>query len=211
MPVGKKQDRFPKINGLHGVTFSNALRVDVIMNYKTFQQQIVPLREKLFRLAFSILHHSEEAADVVQEIMMKTWKHWGDWEASKENLEAWCFKMTRNLAIDKTRTKRLHYQGEETLAAFASPVPGPHQIAEQRDTLSFVQQLMQALPEQQRMVLHLRDVEEYSYQEIADMLAINLGQVKTNLFRARKTIQEQIIAAQLYEKRRSSDLDPQIL
>ena len=119
--------------------------------------------------------------------------------------------MTRNLAIDKTRTKRLHYQGEETLAAFASPVPCPHRIAEQRDTLSFVQQLMQALPEQQRMVLHLRDAEEYSYQEIADMLAINLGQVKTNLFRARKTIQEQIIAAQLYEKRRSSDLDPQIL
>lgn len=210
MPVGKKQDRFPKINGLHAVTFFNALRVVSIMNYKTFQQQIVPLREKLFRLAFSILHHSEEAADVVQEIMMKTWKNWSDWEASKENLEAWCFRMTRNLAIDKIRTRRPQYQGEETLASFASHAPGPHQIAEQRDTVAFVQQLLHTLPEQQRSVLHLRDIEEYSYQEIADMLNISLGQVKTNLFRARKTIQQQLIAAQLYEKRRSSDLDPQV-
>jgi RNA polymerase sigma-70 factor (ECF subfamily) len=178
------------------------------MNHQNFQQQIVPLREKLFRLAFSILRHPEEAADVVQEIMIKTWKNWEDWQSSKDNIEAWCFKMTRNLAIDKTRTRSFSAANDKLPEDWPAQLPGPHQMAEQKDTLRYIEQLMATLPDQQRTVLHLRDVEEYSYQEIADMLDINLGQVKTHLFRARKTIQQQIIASQLYEKRRSTEIDP---
>lgn len=182
------------------VTFYSGFRVYPSMNHKAFQHTINTLKGKLYRLSFSILQQADEAADVVQEISIRVWKNWDEWQ-SLDNFEAWCYKLTRNLSIDKKRSK--HYQSRQAdlPVDLSEGQPTPHQLTENKDTLIYIQQLIATLPEQQRIVMHLRDIEELSYREIADMLDMTLPQVKTNLFRARQSMKEKISSAKLYEKR----------
>lgn len=172
------------------------------MSQKTYQDTVIPLKEKLFRLAFSILQHPEEAADVVQEILIKAWKNWEQWQ-KLDNPGAWCYKLTRNLSIDKKRSRHFKSGQEAIPEDLRVAEPNPYQLAENRDTIIYIKELMAALPEQQRLVMHLRDIEELAYQEIAEMLDISLAQVKTSLFRARKSIQKKLTESRLYETGRN--------
>lgn len=164
------------------------------MNRAIFQEQIFPIRHKLFRFALRITGSSHEAEDVVQEVMEKVWKSSPEQTASVQNWEAWCMTLTRNRSLDKTRSQNLRRTApidgvSERKADSASPA----QAAENRDLAEIVKKMMQELPEKQRLVMHLRDVEELSYEEIAETLSVTLEQVKVNLHRARKTIRERML------------------
>ena len=102
-------------------------------------------------------------------------------------------RMTRNASIDKMRNK--HWQSEDLsgIVQFATPTSTPDVQAEQADMMQYIQNIIGQLPEKQASIMHLRDVEGYSYQEIAEALQIPLNQVKVNLFRARKSVREQLV------------------
>jgi RNA polymerase sigma-70 factor (ECF subfamily) len=74
----------------------------------------------------------------------------------------------------------------------------PHETTELHESMNRVSQLMAALPEKQRQVMHLRDVEGYSYNEICDILALDMNQVKVNLFRARNAVREKLMQLNAY-------------
>ena len=161
------------------------------MTRAIFQTNILPIRHKLYRFALRITVHTQEAEDVVQEVLEKIWKTPETQTEQVKNWEAWCMTLTRNRSLDKSRSQNQRRTAPiNALQDFQTQTLNPAQHTESGDTVAFVKRLMQQLPEKQRLVMHLRDVEELTYEEIAETLNLSLDQVKINLHRARKTIRE---------------------
>ena len=163
------------------------------------KELITPIQDKLFRFALRMVGSVEEAEDVVQEVWIKLWKQ-RDYLDKIQNVEAWCMQLTRNISIDHLRSKHRRTEGlDEGVRQIQSNDHTPDVTLTKKDLFQKIQQMMNDLPEQQRDVMHLRDIEGYAYQEIADMLDLTLNQVKINLFRARTTIRKQIEQLQAYD------------
>ena len=167
------------------------------MNLNEFKNTILPIKNKLFRFALSINNDRAEAEDIVQEVFIKIWNK-REHLSQIDNLEAWCMKLTRNLTIDKLRSK--HKRTRELDATFdiSSDEATPLAKAEAHDTIFRVKQFINQLPEKMRAVIQLRDIEEMTYKEISEILDMPINQVKINLFRARKQIRHQLIKSESY-------------
>ena len=157
----------------------------------SFQNDILPLKNELFRLAFRITQNRVEAEDVVQDTMMKVWNKREQWEQI-ESIENFCLTVCRNLSLDKVR--RMDNQTQSLDAAIQPQdervASNPEEQAVQRDHVRLVRKLINELPEKQRSCMQLRDMEGKSYKDIATILDISEEQVKINIFRARQTIRE---------------------
>lgn len=160
----------------------------------SFQTNILPLKNELYRLALRITLNPAEAEDVVQETMMKVWNRRDEWERI-ESIEAFCLTICRNLSLDKLRHMDNQIQSlDATIDPSDSRVASnPEEQTVQRDRVQLVRQLIDQLPEKQRSVMQLRDFEGKSYRDIATILQISEEQVKINIFRARKTIKERFL------------------
>ena len=162
------------------------------MNYElSFRNNILPLKNELYRLALRITMNAADAEDVVQETMMKVWNRRDQWDQI-ESIEAFCLTICRNLSLDKVR--RMDNQAQ-TLDATYDPkdqgvASNPEEQAIQSDRVRLVRQMISQLPEKQRSCMQLRDMEGKSYKDIATVLDITEEQVKVNIFRARQTIRE---------------------
>lgn len=155
----------------------------------SFRDDVLPLKDKLYRLAVRITLDTAEAEDVVQETLVKVWKRCSDWEDPKE-VEAFSYTVCRNAAIDAAdRAGRGNVTLDEAKEKADFTVTNAADTAER---LSIVKKLMDNLPEIQRSIMELRDIEGKTYQEIADILDISDSQVKVYLFRARTKIREQV-------------------
>ena len=166
------------------------------MSTEAFKEHILPVKNKLFRLALRILEDVGEAEDVVQEVFLKLWKNRHQM-TEIVNTDAWCMRMTKNLEIDKWRSKQKRMESlKETFDAPAT-IKTPFQFTVMKDTLKHIKKLMDALPEKQKLTMHLRDIEGMTYKEIADILSIPVNQVKVNLFRARKQVRNKLMETKL--------------
>jgi RNA polymerase sigma factor (sigma-70 family) len=162
------------------------------MNSTEFLHQLLPLRDALFRFAFRLVGSRAEAEDVVQDVYLKLWDKRDELDDIK-NPQAYSMTMTRHLSLDKKKNK--HAQTSELPDTYELPNNVSHSLAEeieQKDLLQRVHIYMCQLPEKQRAVMHLRDVEGLSYEEIVVALEMTMQQVKTNLFRARQAIRERV-------------------
>ena len=161
------------------------------MKQISFQTDILPLKNELYRLALRITMNAADAEDVVQETMMKVWNRRDQWEQI-ESIEAFCMTICRNLSLDKVR--RMDNQTQSLDAAYDPKDLGvssnPEEQAIQSDRIRLVRQMISQLPEKQRSCMQLRDMEGKSYKDIATILDITEEQVKVNIFRARQTIRE---------------------
>lgn len=163
-----------------------------------FEARVLPVKNKLFRFAFRMLGSSEEAKDVVQEVFIKVWNGREQIEEI-QNMEAWCMRITRNLSLDKLRSRQ-RKSTDSMDEAFDVREEGltPHESTEIKESMVRINQLIAALPEKQRQVIHLRDVEGYSYNEICDIMELDMNQVKVNLFRARNAVREKLVKMNAY-------------
>ena len=160
------------------------------MNTTEFKNRLLPLKNKMYRLSLRMLQNREEAEDVVQEAFLKIWDM-RDRMDQYHNPEGLLMTMTRNLCLDKIKTKKNKavslvdewYKGADY---------NPHQQSELRDLLGKAYQVMDQLPEQQRTIVQLRDVEQYSFDEIAEITGHDNNYLRVNLSRARKKIRETI-------------------
>jgi RNA polymerase sigma-70 factor (ECF subfamily) len=165
----------------------------------SFRDDILPLKDKLFRVALRITFDRAEAEDIVQETLIKVWNKREEWN-SLESIEAYCLTLTKNLAIDMrekmdARTEELTEQHDRT-----QDDANPYEVLEQKERLMWVHRLMEELPEKQRTIMQMRDIEEKSYQEIAEALDITQEQVKVNLFRARQKVKQGFLRLDAYER-----------
>ena len=161
------------------------------MSFFAEQKTLLPDRNKLYRFAFRLLGSVEEAEDVVQDVLLKLWDKKTEWSALR-NLEAWSMRMTRNLSLD--RMKAQSYRRHESTAGLevADKQMLPDKQAELNESMMQIETIINDLPEKQRMIIQLRDIEGYSYEEIAEVTGLNMSQVKVYLHRARKKIRERI-------------------
>lgn len=168
------------------------------MNLEAFQNRVIPVKNKLFRFALRLLGSEEDAKDVVQEVFIRVWN--GRREMNEvNNWEAWCMRITRNISLDRLRSntrKNTHPLAD----GFDVRQEGltPHETTEIRESMQRVSELIASLPEKQRQVIHLRDVEGYSYNEICEILELDMNQVKVNLFRARNAVREKLLKINAY-------------
>jgi RNA polymerase sigma-70 factor (ECF subfamily) len=166
----------------------------------SFQNDILPLKNKLYRLAMRITLNPEDAEDTVQETLMKVWNRRAQWEQI-ESIEAFCMTTCRNIALDKTRKMGKNEQSldtDEHDAPDYSHSANPEEQAIQQDRIRVVKEILNGLPEKQRTVMQLRDFEGKSYKEIAAIMNISEEQVKVNIFRARQAIKQKYILAEEY-------------
>jgi len=114
-------------------------------------------------------------------------------------MEAWCMRITKNLSLDRLRA--IQRKGTDSLEKSfnVQHTDGtPDVKTELGESMQHVSQFIAALPEKQRQVIHLRDVEGYTYNEICDILEIDMNQVKVNLFRARNSVREKLMKMNAY-------------
>lgn len=161
------------------------------MSPETFAQTVLPMRDKLYRLALRITGNAHDAEDALQEVMIKLWRQ-GETLSAIQNLEAWSLRVCRNHCIDRLRNRGQDTQGFPEHYEAVSPDDTPDRKTEQRDLLRRIRQCIDKLPEKYRLVFHLREIEGLSYQEIEEALEMPMQQVKVNLFRARQLMREHI-------------------
>ncbi|MCB9300405.1 MAG: RNA polymerase sigma factor [Lewinellaceae bacterium] len=162
------------------------------MNLEAFKKDILPIKNKLYRVALRITGNPAEAEDVVQEVFIKVWELRERLE-EVNNIEAWCMQLTKNKSIDKRRLRFNQSEELNTAYGLSSGNHTPDRQAELNDAVSQVRQLMGQLPENQKIAMQMRDIEGLSYQEIGEALGMPLQQVKTNIFRARKSIRTKLM------------------
>jgi RNA polymerase sigma factor (sigma-70 family) len=168
------------------------------MNLESFQTRVLPVKNKLFRFALKFVGSEEEAKDVVQEVFIRVWN--GREQMNEvQNCEAWCMRITRNLSLDRIRSinRKQTHPIEESFNVQHEALT-PHESTEIHESMQRINQLIASLPEKQRQVIHLRDVEGYSYNEICEILELDMNQVKVNLFRARNAVREKLMKINAY-------------
>lgn len=167
------------------------------MSLEAFKTRVLPVKDKLYRFAYRLLNDEEEAKDVVQETMIKVW-HKQDEMHTLLNMEAWCMRVVRNLAFDKLKSK--HNKTDGFAEGFEISENGltPYAKTEINNTMNVIHQFIAALPDKQRQIIQLRDIEGFSYKEIADILGLDANNVKVNLFRARKAVRENLLNTHAY-------------
>ncbi|GHV26381.1 DNA-directed RNA polymerase sigma-70 factor [Bacteroidia bacterium] len=147
------------------------------------------LTDKLFRLAMSITGNREDAEDVVQDALLNVWKKQEE-GIEIQNVEAYCFRSVRNIAIDKialTDNQSLTWDENYDVP---SATKSAQELLEQAEQMELLERCIRQLPEKQRTIFQLREVEELSYKEIAEAMNFSEEQVKVNLFRARQKLRE---------------------
>ncbi|MGB0948682.1 MAG: RNA polymerase sigma factor, partial [Marinirhabdus sp.] len=154
-----------------------------------------PFKDKLFRLAKRLLVSKDEAEDAVQEVYLKLWKGKGKFSSYK-NPEAYAVTMTKNYCLDRLRSKQA-----ANLKIVHSNYKHSSDLGRQvevNDSLQLVFDIMGSLPEQQKIIMQLRDVEQFEFAEIAQMLDSNETAVRVALSRARKTVRNQLVKKHNY-------------
>ncbi|EKA78859.1 RNA polymerase sigma factor [Bacteroides fragilis] len=163
----------------------------------SFRDDILPLKDKLFRLALRITFDRAEAEDVVQDTMIRVWNKREEW-TQFGSIEAYCLTVAKNLAIDRSQKKEAQNVELTPEMEEESEASGPYDQLINNERMSIIHRLINELPEKQRLIMQLRDIEGESYKEIAKILNLTEEQVKVNLFRARQKVKQRYLEIDEY-------------
>ena len=174
------------------------------MSVETFKQHIFPLKDKLFRFALHLLQNVQEAEDAVQDVMVGVWARRAEWP-QWNSIPAYCMTATRNNCLDRLRRRRISAVQVEAAIQLKTPDGDPFEQVTNKETIARIRRCMDALPPNQQQVVRLREMEGFSYNEIAQVLDMSLEQVKVNLHRGRNAIKKTITKQEALEGPRSKD------
>ncbi|RKS02216.1 RNA polymerase sigma factor [Flavobacterium sp. 102] len=166
------------------------------MNQNEFMLLVNPFKDKVFRMAKRLLVSTEEAEDATQEVLVKLWNKNESLDEYK-SVEAVAMTMTKNYCLDQLKSKRASNM-KIVHNNFTDREAGLQQKVEDRDTWNWVEKIMNNLPEQQKLIVQMRDIEEMEFEEIGKILEMNESAIRTALSRARKTIRENMIKTHHY-------------
>ncbi len=171
------------------------------MDVYEFKLKALPLKNKIFRTAKRFLKDESEAEDAAQEVLIKLWQK-RDSLSKYESLEAIAITATKNMCIDtlrKNKTEKLQINEETT----GGNIKTPDAEYENNEAMSLVEKAIDMLPDRQKLVVHLRDIEGYSSEEIARIMEIERGNVRVLLSRARKQIRNYLTQQYSYKDERN--------
>lgn len=146
-----------------------------------------------YTVAFRVLTNDDDAKDVVQECFIRIWKNLGGYNA-KVKFTTWMYKIVINLCYDKLRRRKTEYERNEVLdEQFIGSDDNPEQLLSNKEQAEIIKHISDGLPEKQRMVFVLRDLEELTTDEVSQIMEMSVESVKANLSIARKTIRAKLI------------------
>ncbi|MCE1167255.1 MAG: RNA polymerase sigma factor [Sphingobacteriia bacterium] len=171
------------------------------MTIDEYTNKLWPIRDRIFRLARRLLVNDEDAQDIVQDTYLKLWSSKMRLE-EVSNMEAMAMTVTRNLCLDKLKSHSHKYTVYENSFSdsSAASATADNQV-HLKDLQKNISQLISQLPEQQRTVMHLRDVEGLEFDQISYISGQSINAVRANLSRARKKVRETL--EKIYEHEHS--------
>jgi RNA polymerase sigma-70 factor, ECF subfamily len=159
----------------------------------------------IFHVAYRMLGDSAEASDTVQEIFLKVFRNIGGFKGEAA-LRTWIFKIAFSEILNRLRWWKRRYRfatisiddqtnGNGTSPGYGVPSPGPspEQALQSKEQETAIQQALGRLSKDHRSIIVLRDIEGFSYNEIADVLGVSIGTVKSRLARARGDLKKSLM------------------
>ncbi len=162
-----------------------------------FHQKVMPLKNKLYRFACMLLNNTADAEDVLQETLLKLWLSRDNLNGIK-NIEAWSMTIIKNMTYDRLRKRKRIDKvmlNSDQLELASEAVD--NQVI-RKESLDKIYSYIETLPDKQKQVIFLRDIEGYSYKEICDILEMDENNMKVILFRARASLRSKILKIDNY-------------
>lgn len=162
---------------------------------KQFIDQIQSMRDRIFRVTKRILISKEEAEDATQEVIIKLWNMDQEKRSSFKNIEAYSITMAKNYCLDRLKSKQAQVLtlNEQLSTRQSNSLIKQIQAS---DEMSWAAKIIDALPEKERLIIQLREIEQYDFDQIASLLEIPEGTVRVYLSRTRKKIKKQFLEIQ---------------
>lgn len=171
-------------------------------NIQAFETLILTYEKMVYNIAFRMLQHSEDARDISQEVFLKAYRSLANFDG-KSKFSTWLYRIAVNTCIDEIRKQkgRLTYSLEEELEStegsyqkqFADAGQTPEDSLLHLEMQKEVVDALNTLSEEHRTVVVLRDIQGFSYEEIAKMTNTTLGTVKSRIARARSQLKNTIL------------------
>ncbi len=159
---------------------------------RDFKTSVLPVSNKLLRFATHFLKDENEAKDVVQDVFLKLWQK-RDNLGEIENIDAFAMRMTRNRCLDVIRARKVVPIDAETDRKLKEETIDVHSKVELSESAKQIKMLINRLPDLQRTVMHLRDIEQLTYEEIAEATELKINAIRVNLSRARKKVRDEFL------------------
>jgi RNA polymerase sigma-70 factor (ECF subfamily) len=160
------------------------------MQLEQFKSVIIPLRQTLFFVALKYLQQEEDAEDAVQETLLRLWNIREQLDQIS-NPAAFAMQTVKNNCIDRLRTYKEKTEMDDFYLGASDETP--YSEMERKDTISFVKKIIDRLPELQKIIIRMRDIDGYELQEIADITGTQVSAVTVNLSRARKKVRDKLV------------------
>jgi len=156
-----------------------------------FIQNIIPLKNKLFRKALYITESIEDSQDIVQDVMITLWNKRAGWNEIK-NIEVYAMVLTKNQALDRIKNKSGKNDSidEKIENQVSCKNSNPLESVIKNEETSLIWSIINQLSDNQKKLVILREIDEHTYLEIAEIMQTTEAQVKINLYRTRQKIKE---------------------
>lgn len=163
-----------------------------------YEYLVLQYQPQVYRLAFRMTNHPEDAADLTQEVFLKAWNNLDKFEF-KSAFSTWLYRLASNLCIDFLRNNRRRQnlpltfedeEGEEQRIEVLDPAPLPEERVIAAEGQARLSAAMEELEPEHRQILTLRVVNDLSYADIAEILGVKEGTVKSRLARAREKLRK---------------------
>jgi RNA polymerase sigma-70 factor, ECF subfamily len=156
-------------------------------------------QRQVYQLAVRMLRDEDEASEATQEVFLAAWQHLRSFRGDAR-LATWLYRITYNHCLKVSDSRRRDMEARQALADAtrerqpASPLSATLALAAERDVQATVRQQIDQLPQKYKRALVLRHLQDLSYEEMADVMRVPIGTVKTQLFRARALLKERLDA-----------------
>lgn len=159
---------------------------------RDFKTNVLPVSKKLLRFATHFLKDEDLARDVVQDVFLKLWQKRESLDVV-ENMEAFAMRMTRNRCLDVLRANKTVPMDAETDRKLKEKTIDVHSKVELSESAHQIKKLIDKLPDLQRTVMQMRDIEQLTYDEIAEATDLKVNAIRVNLSRARKKVRDEFL------------------
>ncbi|GKX30017.1 RNA polymerase sigma factor [Vallitalea longa] len=169
-------------------------------NKDAFEKLVMNYEKRVYNIAYQMFGNEHDANDMSQEVFIKVYKSLDKFNF-KSSFSTWIHRITVNTCIDEYRKKKKNYQVEsmdETMEQqdgtvhkqFVDKSLTPEEKAIKNENVRFIRESIDELKEEHKMIIILRDIKGYSYDDIADILDISIGTVKSRISRARASLKK---------------------
>jgi len=169
---------------------------------KAFEMLMEKYQKKVFNIALRLLGNHDDASEVTQEVFVKIFKSMGSFKGESQ-ISTWIYRIATNACLDELRKRKnkwvmsldeeYHRENGDYIIQVEDNKPTPDVIVEQKTLKAALNNAIDKLPEKYKLIIVLRDIQGFSYEQISDIVKTPVGTVKSRINRARLQLKEIIL------------------